>query len=534
MSNSQKPKNKSPTISSVSEFIVRINEIIKDDKESKFLFRGQEDEKWEVETSAYRRLKIESEHTEEDELYYNLGLIEQFKHADFHSGYSSKIMELDLGILAQLQHMGAATSLIDFSGNPLIALWFACEESINSNSSDNNNGKVFIVSTGGESKFEEIDSFKEIENSKVRVPKQVNFPKGNNILNNEKFLYWKPAHINNRITAQQAYFLIGKRKIPGIQELIIKGDCKRLILDDLSSVYGIERKILFPDLVGFVQANSVSSSYSKEKKLSTDRIIIRHYDEIVEKSIKDHDAYNDRGAIKYKLNNFQGAIDDFREAIEIDPSFAMAYSNSGSAKCRLNDFQGAINDFNEAIEIDPSSAMAYSNRGSAKFELRNYKGAFDDFNKAIELDPNYAMAYYNCGNAKLELKDYQGAIDYSTQYINIDPNYAKAYNNRGVAKLKLKDYKGAIDDYNKAIENNSNHADAYNNRGYIKCKLGDAQYGLKNYKGAIDYYQHAIHDYQTALKHSKDKNLTEKVNIELKQVEEKLKKSQDKFSKENK
>ena len=33
----------------------------------------------------------------------------------------------DLEILAELQHFGAATCLIDFSRSALVALWFACQ-----------------------------------------------------------------------------------------------------------------------------------------------------------------------------------------------------------------------------------------------------------------------------------------------------------------------------------------------------------------------------------------------------------------------
>ena len=62
LSNSSLSGSNSPIVSSVSEFLRHINEIIESDttKESKFLFRGQENEKWKIETSAYRRLKAES------------------------------------------------------------------------------------------------------------------------------------------------------------------------------------------------------------------------------------------------------------------------------------------------------------------------------------------------------------------------------------------------------------------------------------------------------------------------------------------
>ena len=508
MSNSQNHE----IVTSISSFIQEINKIIKpgNNSEIKFLFRGQEEEGWPVETSAYRRLKRELKHTEKDELHYNLGLIEQFKHADFHRGNSSKIMELDLGILAQLQHMGAATSLIDFSANPLVALWFACQES----SELDSNGKVFILSTSGEPNLEEINSFEQMKKYSVRVPKQVNFPKGNNILNNKKILYWKPAHLNNRITAQQAYFLIGKRIIPGIEEVVIKGNSKKIILEHLSSVHGIERKTLFPDLVGFVQANSVSSSYGKEQRTISDGIIIRHYDEIIEKKPKDPDAYNDRGIIKHNLGYPKSALDDYNKAIYMKPGSAVFLYNRGLVKYSLQDYTGAIDDYNKAIEIKPNNTNIYNNRGYAKNALKDYTGALDDYSKSIEIEPNNASIYNNRGDTKNALKDYNGALDDYNKAIEIYPNSATIYNNSGSTKYKLKYYKNAINDFNKAIEIEPNNAYPYYNRG--------------NAKGALEDYKGAINDYQTSLKYNKDKGLTESINKVIKQAEEKLKELQSK------
>ncbi len=544
MSYIQDTGSNAPVVNSVSEFLACINDIIKynNDQGSKFLFRGQENEEWEMETSAYRRLKRESNDnqvSEGEELYYNLGLIQQFRHADFHSKYSSEIMQQDLGILAQLQHMGAATSLIDFTDNATTALWFACKKSINSDS-NHNNGKVFILFAGGEHNFEEIDSLEQIKNSRVRFPKQLEFAKENNILNNEKLNYWKPAHLNNRITAQQSYFLIGKREPPKMQEIVIAGASKIDMLEELSLVHGIERTTLFPDLVGFAQANSVDSAYGKEEKLLRKRNIIRHHDEIIEQSPEDLGAYSNRSIAKYNLGDYEGAIDDFTQAINIDPKNANAYNNRGYIKYQIERYKDATDDFNEAIKIDPSTALFYNNRGNLKCTLKKYQLAVNDYNEAIKIESNNALFYNGRGHAKRGLKDYKEAINDFTKAINIDPNDVNSYNELGNTKLKLKDYKEAINDFTKAIEIDPKNANLYYNRGMTEYESKDYKEAINDFTKAIEIdpknanayhssgkaklelndYKEAINDYETALKHSIDKDLTEDITLDLEDAQD--------------
>ena len=64
-----------------------------------------------------------------------------------------KIIE-DLEILAEFQHYGAATCLMDFTHNALVALWFACKKNSKDASKD---GKVVAVRPG-DSTFAEVTS----------------------------------------------------------------------------------------------------------------------------------------------------------------------------------------------------------------------------------------------------------------------------------------------------------------------------------------------------------------------------------------
>ena len=404
--------NNNGSIENVKDFLEQINDIVKPETKitGKVLFRGQENQNWKIQTSAYVRLfngePKGKPASEEQELYYNIRLIQQFKHADFHGSNSSEIIKFDLGILAQLQHNGSATSLIDFSANPLVALWFACKISSKSDSNYSNIGQVFILSTDDESKFEEIDSFEKIEEYKVSIPDELQNTQINGILNNPKFFYWKPAYLNKRIAAQQSYFLIGKRELPEMEKITIPGNSKSKILKELSTVYGINEITLFPDLVGFAQANSIFSPYNQEEQNETQKFIyktiILRMDKIIKTNIKDAGAYNERGVAKYNLEDHPGAINDFDKAIENNPNYATAYNNRGGAKDSLGDYNVAIDNYNEAIRINPNNGTYYNNLGASKYGLGNDKLRLKDYQKAID--------------------NYQGAVDNYETALKISKN----------------------------------------------------------------------------------------------------------------
>jgi tetratricopeptide (TPR) repeat protein len=73
------------------------------------------------------------------------------------------------------------------------------------------------------------------------------------------------------------------------------------------------------------------------------------------------------------------------------------------------DFKGAIQDYDEALKINPENATAYNNRGAAKMMLKELDAAMVDFNKAISLNSKYADAYDNRGRVKQALGDTSGA-----------------------------------------------------------------------------------------------------------------------------
>ena len=72
--------------------------------------------------------------------------------------------------------------------------------------------------------------------------------------------------------------------------------------------------------------------------------------------------------------------------MELKPDYAEAYYNRGLAYRDRGDFDRAIEDFNEAIELNHDYVDAYYNRGLAYRSVGMADRSIADLTKAIELD----------------------------------------------------------------------------------------------------------------------------------------------------
>ena len=137
----------------IAYYIKTLNEFMKwaaqfDFRENskQYLFRGVSSADYKIDASAYRRVKKgrDSEEEQEDDfekfLQINKDLIGEARFRG-HDRKNGRKLE-DLEVLAEFQHYGAATFLMDFTYNALVALWFACKKSSKDNSKD---GKVVAV-----------------------------------------------------------------------------------------------------------------------------------------------------------------------------------------------------------------------------------------------------------------------------------------------------------------------------------------------------------------------------------------------------
>jgi len=134
-------------------------------------------------------------------------------------------------------------------------------------------------------------------------------------------------------------------------------------------------------------------------------------------------------------------------------------NNRGSAYYTKEDLERAIQDYNNAIKLNPKFVEAYFNRGSVYYTKGDLERAIQDYNNAIKLNPKFVEAYFNRGSVyydkgvKKTVQEYERALH--------DQNYVNSHNNKGIA-CHLKGYfKRAIQNYNEAIKLNPNFTEAF-------------------------------------------------------------------------
>jgi hypothetical protein len=243
-------------INNIDQYIKKLDNLV---NRGFSTYRGQCCSSWSLEPGVIRRIKKTYAGIGESGLLFSLSVdyvIGLLKKARANRYFKKN--ECDLNVLAILQHYGAATPLLDFSNDPLVALYFACQPY-----EENNielDGKIFCINYSGQIRSHGSPL------RPVSDPFRINIE---SVLNDSRpgIWYWKaPDDLPcKRSEKQQSVFVFGwglywkydtKELINELKILIISAENKKSILKELEEKYDISEQTLFPDIHGFAQSNS--------------------------------------------------------------------------------------------------------------------------------------------------------------------------------------------------------------------------------------------------------------------------------------
>lgn len=212
---------------------------------------------------------------------------------------------------------------------------------------------------------------------------------------------------------------------------------------------------------------------------------IKHFNDAVSFNIELGQTYHLRGLSKKYIGDYRGALIDFDRVIDLHPDYeeiGEIYYDSDKIKShKLKDNEGVLEDYNQAIKLQPANASIYFSRAILKKEMDDTDGAFEDYDKSIELNPSNAETFFSRALLYMSLETYSEAIIDLDTVIELglsdedSVSIFDAYAMRASCKLLLKRYSEAIKDFDKTIELEPENGKAYFERGEAWLLIGDNQ-----------------------------------------------------------
>ena len=345
--------------------------------DGQYLFRGVSTENYKIEASAYRRVPEIDRNNPSKLLKINKDLIEKARSLGHDQKDGRQLRDLEL--LAELQHFGAATCLIDFTRSALVALWFACQQG----SQREANGKVFAV------RYDDMVRLKTVNPDLLK--KDIDYFLKPDANGRYPLYQWQPKLQNNRIIAQQSVFVFSGAQIEAETECVIDKNNKQNILTSLDKISGITEANIYPDFDGFARLHAHNEPYVEP----------------------DPQDYLQRGIEAHQNDNPDDAIAYYTEVIRLDPTdtsiVSIAYYSRGLAYAEKGEEDSAIENYNESIQLNPDFADAYNYRGVAYRNKGETDRAIEDHDQAIQIKSDNVLFYNDRSMALLQAQEWEKA-----------------------------------------------------------------------------------------------------------------------------
>lgn len=130
-----------------------------------------------------------------------------------------------------------------------------------------------------------------------------------------------------------------------------------------------------------------------------------------------------RGDIMASMKNFDGALVEYKKAVDIAPHETGTHYKLGDAYWQLDDWADATEQFQAELANAPGDCNARWKLGDILLEQHlRAEEALDDINKALETCPDLTEAVPDRATALIRLNRYQDALPDLRTAIQADPN----------------------------------------------------------------------------------------------------------------
>ena len=222
-------------------------------------------------------------------------------------------------------------------------------------------------------------------------------------------------------------------------------------------------------------------------------------EKLLELAPDDIGAYELYGLILYQLGHFDRAIASYNLVIQAGPNDVL-HVNRALAYLATGRNKPALQDFGEALRLNPGNLNACLGKGIALSELGQSQLAIEWFNRALELQPghpatlsNRAIAHFQTGEREKAMDDFRAALARSKapsiftararcflsagnpdeawydvkEALHLSPGSPELFELLGEIEWERGNHEAAIESFSKALEADPKRSSCYFKRSKI-------------------------------------------------------------------
>jgi len=194
----------------------------------------------------------------------------------------------------------------------------------------------------------------------------------------------------------------------------------------------------------------------------------------------------EQGNAYYFLNNFDDAVSNYQQILDIDSAFYPASFNLGITYREKGDFDKSLEYLQKALEINPKSEEAHRAIGITYGEKGDFHKSLEYLQKALEINPKSEEAHRAIGITYREKGDFDKSLEYLQKALEINPKSENALVSIGITYCRKGDFDKSLEYLQKALEINPKSEEAHRAIGITYGEKGDFDKFLEYLQKALE------------------------------------------------
>ncbi|GFO96066.1 TPR repeats containing protein [groundwater metagenome] len=213
-----------------------------------------------------------------------------------------------------------------------------------------------------------------------------------------------------------------------------------------------------------------------------------------------HNIHNNLGIAYDRAEMYKNAIEEFNEALRLDPGYIEVLNNLAVTYHRMGLVDEASERLREALRLRPGYLEAHCNLGNIYASAGRYEEALLEFEAALSLNPNNALVHSSLGNVYAEQDKLPEATREFLEAVRLDPDYLPARSSLGRLYTEQGRHEEALREFQEALKRDPELPEAYHG-------IGRVYYDLGSFEKSANAWIRAVHLDPELLEHVPDKLL---------------------------